>query len=392
METTKTTDPQQKRRRRAFRIQDVALIIFVAFAIISYFVPAPGRATTTKQEQQAIKVTSLLLESSSTPQNDWTRNLLLRLDKVRAHCGAACLVDSGNALQALLVHEHETNHPSPLPYVKVNWDCPALLALEEIDAGDTTFPARPPTELQRFYDWNGAVEWKQRKIFREAQLGGNTLQFEWPHTEIEDMKQKAKQGTLEGTYGRKITNSFYQRLLQVKHLFQDKHILVIGSQKPWVEAMALALGAKHVTTLEYGDIKSTHSQISTETPASMRQRVAHQGKHIQPIFDGVISLSSLEHSGLGRYGDALNPWGDILAVARASCLSKPGAFFVLNVPTGKDKVEWNWHRIYGPLRMPLLMTNWKALPVDQFAPNAVLQDLAEKPDDWLNGLFVFTKV
>ena len=27
-------------------------------------------------------------------------------------------------------------------------------------------------------------------------------------------------------------------------------------------------------------------------------------------FDAMASYSSLEHSGLGRYGDALNPWGD----------------------------------------------------------------------------------
>ena len=28
---------------------------------------------------------------------------------------------------------------------------------------------------------------------------------------------------------------------------------------------------------------------------------------------------------LGRYGDALNPWGDILTVARAWCVSSPQA-------------------------------------------------------------------
>ena len=38
-------------------------------------------------------------------------------------------------------------------------------------------------------------------------------------------------------------------------------------------------------------------------------------------FDAVISYSSLEHSGLGRYGDALNPFGDIISVARAWCVN-----------------------------------------------------------------------
>jgi hypothetical protein len=30
-------------------------------------------------------------------------------------------------------------------------------------------------------------------------------------------------------------------------------------------------------------------------------------------FDAVVSFSSIEHSGLGRYGDGLNPWADLVA-------------------------------------------------------------------------------
>ncbi len=33
-------------------------------------------------------------------------------------------------------------------------------------------------------------------------------------------------------------------------------------------------------------------------------------------FDIMVSFSSLEHSGLGRYGDELNPWGDLITMAR----------------------------------------------------------------------------
>jgi hypothetical protein len=40
------------------------------------------------------------------------------------------------------------------------------------------------------------------------------------------------------------------------------------------------------------------------------------------LFDAVISFSSLEHSGLGRYGDAINPWGDLMTMARAWCVTK----------------------------------------------------------------------
>ena len=29
---------------------------------------------------------------------------------------------------------------------------------------------------------------------------------------------------------------------------EEKHILIIGSESPWIETMALRLGARHVTT------------------------------------------------------------------------------------------------------------------------------------------------
>ena len=40
------------------------------------------------------------------------------------------------------------------------------------------------------------------------------------------------------------------------------------------------------------------------------------------LIDAVVTFSSVEHSGLGRYGDILNPWEDIIAIARAWCVTK----------------------------------------------------------------------
>ena len=65
----------------------------------------------------------------------------------------------------------------------------------------------------------------------------------------------------------------------------------------------------------------------------------------------------------GRYGDALNPWGDILTVAQAWCVSKKDAVLAIGVPTivgvGKDVNVFNVHRLYGPVTYPFLTTNWK---------------------------------
>ena len=62
-------------------------------------------------------------------------------------------------------------------------------------------------------------------------------------------------------------------------------------------------------------------------------------------FDIMVSYSSLEHGGLGRFGDALHPWGDLVTMAKAWCLVKKGGMAVIAVPTARqDTIEYNAHR------------------------------------------------
>ena len=62
-------------------------------------------------------------------------------------------------------------------------------------------------------------------------------------------------------------------------------------------------------------------------------------------FDIAISYSSIEHAGLGRFGDAMHPWGDLVTMAKTWCLVKPGGSAIIAVPTAKeDTIEYNAHR------------------------------------------------
>ena len=81
-----------------------------------------------------------------------------------------------------------------------------------------------------------------------------------------------------------------------------------------MEAIALYLGAKNVATLDYVQITSTDPRITTTTPDRFRRDFL-EGKMAK--FDAVLSFSSLEHSGLGRYGDPLDPFGDLIEMAKA---------------------------------------------------------------------------
>lgn len=49
-------------------------------------------------------------------------------------------------------------------------------------------------------------------------------------------------------------------------------------------------------------------------------------------FDAVVSLSAIEHIGLGHYGDPIDPDGDSKAVANIWRWLKPGGWFYFDVP------------------------------------------------------------
>ena len=75
-------------------------------------------------------------------------------------------------------------------------------------------------------------------------------------------------------------------------------------------------------------------------------------------YDFVVSFSSIEHSGLGRFGDALDPIGDIKESLKVYCMLKEGGIFFLGIPTGRDAIYWNLHRGYGRLRLAIMAAGW----------------------------------
>lgn len=69
-----------------------------------------------------------------------------------------------------------------------------------------------------------------------------------------------------------------------------------------------------------------------------------------PFRDGSIeSLScmhTVEHIGLGRYGDTIDPNGDIKAMNELTRVLAQGGHLLFVIPVGKPKLMFNAHRIY----------------------------------------------
>lgn len=69
-----------------------------------------------------------------------------------------------------------------------------------------------------------------------------------------------------------------------------------------------------------------------------------------PFPDGALpSVSCMhvaEHVGLGRYGDAMDPDGDLRAMAELARVTAPGGHLLFVVPVGRPRVQFNAHRVY----------------------------------------------
>lgn len=128
------------------------------------------------------------------------------------------------------------------------------------------------------------------------------------------------------------------------------NVAIMGSTEPWYETIVLEYGGKP-TTIEYNKPNYRHPDIE-EISVQEYWKAPRQ-------FDIALSISSFEHDGLGRYGDPLNPSGDLRAMNEMKKILKPDGVLFLAVPIGLDKVVWNAHRIYGNVRFPMLIDGWK---------------------------------
>lgn len=64
--------------------------------------------------------------------------------------------------------------------------------------------------------------------------------------------------------------------------------------------------------------------------------------------DSLSCLHALEHFGLGRYGDPVDPKGYESGLRNMARILRPNGCFYLSVPVGIERVEFNANRIFDP--------------------------------------------
>lgn len=232
-----------------------------------------------------------------------------------------------------------------------------------------------PKELYNEYTLNGKIDVRYRILDGTNDLHEKNWTKEYLNSYIERF---TIDNILNNKHGKE---PYYKASLLIcnalkEYELKNKKIAVIGSTSPWIEAIILNHGCDNITTVEYNKPTSFHPNIKTiEYTEYMNQ---------ENFYDYVITYSSIEHSGLGRYGDPLNPNGDIESMGVINKSLKNNGIIFWGAPVGgRDVLTWNAHRVYGKIRLPLLFKNFKiikwhgldesALKINKIYPSGIRQ-------------------
>jgi hypothetical protein len=204
--------------------------------------------------------------------------------------------------------------------------------------------SKVPQEMYNGYSMNGKVE-----IHEQYVTSGSDRKLY--HYSEELVNRFVDMGNKKEVSHYPETDRWFYDALD-NHNIEQKQYLIMGSEEPYYEGIAISRRAT-VTMVEYQRVTSSHPFLKTMTVEEF-EKEDYQ-------YDGAISISSVEHSGLGRYGDPLDPDGDLKSMKFLHGKLKPDALLFLSVPIGKDQILWNAHRVYGRERFPLLIDGFKII-------------------------------
>ena len=104
-------------------------------------------------------------------------------------------------------------------------------------------------------------------------------------------------------------------------------------------------------TVEVLDIRDSPPQLHPNI-------VFRQGDLTRPESSNVGTTPSLsclhtiEHIGLGRYGDAIDPEGHRRALSGLASMLQAGGVLYLSAPVGRRRTVFNAHRVFSPFDLP----------------------------------------
>lgn len=134
----------------------------------------------------------------------------------------------------------------------------------------------------------------------------------------------------------------------------------IGCETGAHPAIQIAAGIEKCDVFEIRDIKVDHKRVNVQLIDLCNDA------NLEPKYDLITCISTIEHIGLGRYGDPLDPSGDLKMMNAIRKLMKSGGFVVMVFPCHPDyegHVVFNAHRLYTQYRIAKLFEGFEIVDI-----------------------------
>jgi hypothetical protein len=173
--------------------------------------------------------------------------------------------------------------------------------------------------------------WRERRAFR--QLGGQIT-----HSDriLSDYREQA--GVASGHY-------FHQDLLVASHIYaaNPRRHIDVGSRLDGFVAHVAAF--RPIETIDIRPLKPTGHLNIQSLQADLMDAVQPL-----PTADSISCLHAIEHFGLGRYGDPIDPDGHKKGFTNLLRMIEPNGTLYISFPIGpRNEVHFNGHRVFHPL-------------------------------------------
>jgi hypothetical protein len=151
--------------------------------------------------------------------------------------------------------------------------------------------------------------------------------------------RQAAGGTASGHY-------FHQDLLVARKIYErspERHVDVGSRLDGFVAHVAVF---REIVVL---DIRPSHSAV--RNIRFLQKDATQLDPALVDYCDSLSSLHALEHFGLGRYGDPIDVDGYIKGFEVLTSMLKPNGILYLSVPIGRERIEFNGHRVFSTRRI-----------------------------------------
>lgn len=187
-----------------------------------------------------------------------------------------------------------------------------------------------PSGLYRLRDLGNFI--RDRGAFEREMARAET---KWPIEPYPVLGDRyASSGTASGHY-------FHQDLLVARKIFlatPQRHV-DIGSRVDGFVA--------HVASfreIEVFDIRPM--EVSIPNVRFVKMDLMGDSSSYEDYTDSISSLHAIEHFGLGRYGDPIDVNGHVKGLESIHRMLRKGGTFYFSVPIGRQRVEFNAHRVF----------------------------------------------